>query len=324
MTPYYQKAHYSRGGVPIRSVARYRYQVPPLAPLEVGALAAVRSLPLRARILMEAAGHGLQRSRRIGSDLEFADYRDYQPGDDLKRIDWRLFARTDRLHVRRTHAETTLRVALLLDGSRSMAYAGNPGRLTKIDYARMLLGALLLIARRQRDPCGVGVLGRELVDWIAPTTSPMKFQAMWAVLERPATPPDVDWDQALDQALAVMPPRSLIVLASDFYVESARLEPALRRLHGEGHELVALRILDPVEIDFPFADPGIFFDVETGEGLLVDPAAAAEDYRRAFRRHAERLAEVVGAYGGELHTLRTDAPPLDVLRSLLAHRRRRG
>src|ERR1700742_3593326 len=124
---------------------------PALAALDMAELAALGALPLRARRLADAAGAGHHRSRRKGAGVEFADYRDYQAGDDLRRVDWRLYARSDRLHIRDTQEDTPLRVLLLLDVSFSMAYGSRRELLTKLDYARTLLGALALMTRRQRD-----------------------------------------------------------------------------------------------------------------------------------------------------------------------------
>lgn len=302
---------------------RIGYAPPALTPLDVGTLAALQTLPLRARWLAEAVGMGHHRSPRRGSDIEFADYRDYQPGDDLRRIDWRLYARTDRLHVRRAHADTPLRLVLLLDTSASMAYAGAKQRLSKLDYARALLGALALIGRQQRDPCGAGLLTDTLAHWLPPASSAAKAEAIWQLLDQPPFGGGTDLPAALDQALTVAPRRCLFVLASDFYLEPEKLAPSLLHLRADGHELIAVRVVDPVEQDFPFASASGFVDLETGTELAIDPAAAAPGYRAAFARHAAELEETVIANGGDWLQLRTDTLPLELLRGYLARRQRR-
>jgi uncharacterized protein (DUF58 family) len=296
------------------------YLPPRPRPLDIAELAALGSLPLRARHLADALGAGGHKSRRKGSSIEFADYRDYQPGDELRRVDWRLYARTDRLHLRETHEETPLRVVLLLDVSPSMAYSSRPGALSKLDYARMALGAIALLARRQRDAVGLGLLGSDLAAWHPPSASPLRRQLLWSLLDTPAPGAGTDLPAALHQALDLAPRRCLFVLASDFYDEPARLAPALRRLRYERHDLLALHLADPAEVDFAFADPSVFFDIETGAELTLDPAAAAADYRRNFAAHREALHELLAAQGLEHLFLRTDTLPVDTLRERLAAR----
>jgi uncharacterized protein (DUF58 family) len=303
---------------------RLGYHPPPVRPLDLGELAALGSLPLRARRLADALGAGGHKSRRKGASIEFADYRDYQLGDDLRRVDWRLFARTDRLHIRETHEETPLRVVLLLDVSPSMAYASRPGLLSKLDYARMLLGAVALLTRRQRDSVGAALLAADVVKWLPPSSAPLRRQAVWSLLDTPAAGPGTDLPAALDQLLDLAPRRCLFVLASDFYEEPSRLANAIRRLRYERHDLLALHVADPAEQDFNFEDPAEFFDIETGVQLALDPAAAAQNYRAAFAAHQRAVHDTLAAHGFDHLFVRTDTVPLDPLRAHLAARAGRG
>jgi len=293
---------------------------PPLAPLDMAELAALGSLPLRARRLADAVGVGGHRSRRKGASVEFADYRDYQPGDDLRRIDWRLYGRTDRLHVRDAHEETPLRVILLLDVSPSMAYASKPGGLTKIDYARALLGALALLARGQRDACGIGLLAGDLVHFLPPSASPARLQAVWGALEKPATGANTALASALSQTAEVVPRSCLFVLASDFYEEPSALEEVAGRLRFDRHDLLALHVTDPAEENFSFGDPAEFMDAENNQILQVDPVAAGRAYRAAFAVHRTALTEVFRGCGFDYLPVRTDTPPLAALGAYLARR----
>jgi uncharacterized protein (DUF58 family) len=300
------------------------YRPPPLRPLDMGELAARSSLPLRARRLADALGSGGHRSRRKGASIEFADYRDYQMGDDLRRVDWRLFARTDRLHIRETHEETPLRIVLLLDVSPSMAYASRPGLLSKLDYARMVLGAVSLIARRQRDAVGVALLSDEVVKWLPPSSAPLRRQAVWSLLDTPVAGAGTALSASLDQLLNLVPRRCLFVLASDFYEESTRLASAVRRLRYERHDLLALHIADPAEVDFNFQDPSVFFDIETGAQLALDPSAAAREYRAKFNAHRTAVHDDLKAHGFDHLFMHTDTIPVDALRAHLAARANRG
>jgi uncharacterized protein (DUF58 family) len=293
---------------------------PPLAPLDMAELSALGSLPLRARRLADAVGVGHHRSRRKGASVEFADYRDYQPGDDLRRVDWRLYGRTDRVQIRDAHEETPLRVMLLLDVSASMGYASRPGLLTKLDLARAVLGALALLVRRQRDACGVGLLGKELLHYLPPSASPAKLRAVWGALESPT----LDTPTALAAALAgvaeVAPRACLFVIASDFYEDAGALESVARRLRFERHDVLALHITDPAEEDFDFEDPGEFTDLESAQTLQLDPLAAAREYRAAFADHGRLVAEVFRGCGFDYLALRTDSSPLGALAAYLARR----
>jgi len=287
-------------------------------------LSALNSLPLRARCLAEAVGAGGHKSRRRGASVEFADYRDYYPGDDLRRIDWRLLGRTDRAHIRQSHEETPLRVLLLLDVSASMSYASRPGLLTKLDFARTLLAAIALIARRHRDGCGIGLLAEDLVGYLAPSASPGRLRSVWATLEEPVLSRETPLAQILLRTADVAPRACLIVIASDFYEEPDAIQALLYRLRFDGHDVLALHVADPEEEDFTFANTSQFQDPETGQQLPLDPAVAAPAYRAAFAAHRAKLHEVFLGSGFAYLALRTDTPPLTALGSYLARRAGKG
>jgi uncharacterized protein (DUF58 family) len=297
---------------------------PPLAPLDMAELAALGSLPLRARRLTEALGAGGHRSRRKGASVEFADYRDYQPGDDLRRVDWRLYGRTDRLHIRDAHEETPLRVLLLLDVSQSMAYASRPGLLTKLDFGRSVLGAIALLARRQRDACGIGLLSDDLLRYVPPSASPSRLRSVWGALEAPTTGVTTALAHSLAHAADAAPRSCLFVIASDFYEDLPALQAVVRRLRFERHDVLALHIADPAEEDFDFGDPAEFEDSEGATKLALDPLAAARAYRAAFAAHRTAAAELFRESGFDHLALRTDAPPLAALGAYLARRAGKG
>ena len=297
---------------------------PALAPLDMAELAGLESLPLRARRLADAVGAGRHRSRRKGASVEFADYRDYQPGDDLRRVDWRLYGRTDRVQIRDAHEETPLRVQLLLDVSSSMSYASRPGLLTKLDLARSVLGALALLVRGQRDACGAGLLSDDLLRYLPPSAAPGRLRAVWGALEAPALATPTSLAAALQRAVEVAPRACLFVIASDFYEEPAALEEVVRRLHFERHDALALHVIDPAEEDFDFTDPAEFQDAESLARLQMDPAAAARAYRAAFAAHRRALAETFAGRGFDYLELRTDRSPLAALAAYLARRARKA
>jgi uncharacterized protein (DUF58 family) len=283
-------------------------------------LAALGSLPLRARRLADAVGAGQHRSRRKGASVEFADYRDYQPGDDLRRVDWRLYGRTDRVQIRDAHEETPLRVQLLLDVSASMSYSSRRGLLTKLDLARSVLGALALLIRRQRDACGIGLLTEDLLHYMAPSASPARLRAVWGALESPTLATPTSLASAIERAAEVAPRACLFIIASDFYEDPAAIESVARRLHFERQDVLALHIIDPAEELFEFTDPAEFEDVETAAKLQLDPVAAARAYRAAFANHRRALAGAFRGSGFDYLALRTEASPLAALTAYLARR----
>ena len=238
----------------------------------------------------------------------------------MRRVDWRLYGRTDRLQIRDAHEETPLRVQLLLDVSMSMSYASRPGLMTKLDLARSVLGALALLARRQRDACGIGLLADDLRHYLPPSASPARLRAVWGALETPALGTPTALAASLERAAAVVPRACLVVIASDFYEEPAALETVVRRLHFERQDVLALHIVDPAEEDFEFSDPAEFEGMETGLGVQLDPVAAARAYRGAFAAHHAALAEVFRGSGFDYLMLRTDASPLAALAAYVARR----
>ncbi len=297
---------------------------PTLKPLDMGELSALESLPLRARWLTDATGVGRHRSRRKGASMEFADYRDYQLGDDLRRVDWRLYGRTDRLHTRETYEETPLRVVLLLDVSASMAYGSRPGHLTKIDFARSVLAAMALLVRRQRDACGVGLLADDLLQYLAPSTSLARLRAVWGVLDMPVQGQNTALAEAISRAANASPRSCLFIVASDFYEDPIAIEAVMRRLRFQRHDVIAFHIIDPVEEDFSFEDPAEFVDMETGEKLRLDPAAMAKEYRKEIAAHKSKLDDLFRTNGFDYLRLRTDEAPISALTAYLSRRAGKG
>jgi uncharacterized protein (DUF58 family) len=302
------------------TLARHAGARPTPSRLDMSELAALGSLPLRARRLADAVGPGRHRSRRKGASVEFADYRDYQPGDDLRRVDWRLYGRTDRVQIRDAHEETPLRVLLLLDVSASMIYSSRPGLLTKLDMARSVLGALALLVRRQRDACGIGLLTDNLLRYLPPGGSPARLRAVWGTLDTPILATPTALASALEQAVAVAPPACLFIIASDFYEDPAALDAVVRRMRFERHDALALQVIDPQEEDFDFSRPVEFADSEAPARLQIDPVAAARAYRSAFAAHRHALTEVFRGSGFDHLALRTDSSPLAALAAYLARR----
>lgn len=294
-----------------------------VTPLDLALLHDLPSLELRARFVMDGFLAGLHRSPRKGSSVEFAEYRNYQLGDDLRRIDWRLFGRTDRLNVKQCEHETQLRVILVLDTSASMAYSSRPGKvLAKIDFARTVLAAIGLLAIRQSDAFGLALMGTALGEYLKPKASQSHWRTALGKLDAMKTGGGTDLIRGLEELAQVLPSRSLVVIASDFYGQQAKLAEVLRRFRFDRHEVMALQVLDPAEIEFNEDWNGTFVDSESGQKLVLDTASVRAGYLQRFRGFLDQVAATVREDGGDYALVRTDSNPGNALGLYLAERER--
>ena len=292
-------------------------------PLDLALLHDLPSLELKARYIMEGFLTGMHRSPRKGFSVEFAEYRAYQLGDDLRRIDWRLYGRTDRLHLKQYEQETQLRVFLVLDTSGSMAYSSKPGTLPrKIDFARALLAALGLLALRQGDAFGFAAIGGDLDDFLRARAAPSHWRSTLGRLDGLKAGGATNLARGLTTLAELLPRRSMVVIASDFYEQEEPLRVALRRLHFDRHEVMALQILDPVEIDFAEKWDGTFVDAETGDKMIVDAESVRLGYLVRFRDFLGRTETTFLDQLMDYTLVRTDANPTRLLGSYLAERQR--
>jgi uncharacterized protein (DUF58 family) len=311
-----------------RIQARLPPRVPPavskrLPPLDLKLLAELPSLELRARYLVDGFLNGRHRSPQKGSSVEFAEYRNYQFGDDPRRVDWRLFGRTERLHVRQYEEETQLRVFLVLDASASMDFTSRPQAMNKIEFARLAVAGIAALAQRQGDAFGLGLATSDLKDFLCARSSAPHWKCFVGRLDavRPAGPTALA--RVLESFAEVVPARSVIFIASDFYEEPERLRAALQRLRYDHHEVVGLQVLDPFELDFDLDHAGTFVDAETGYRLKLDSPAARTGYLKRFRQFCAALDEMFHGAGGDLVRMRTDESPVAALTRYVAIRSQR-
>jgi len=291
--------------------------------IDLQLLADLPALPLKARYLVEGYLNGQHRSPLKGHSVEFAEYRAYQPGDDLRHLDWRYYGRSDRLCVKRFEEETQLRVVLLLDASLSMDYRSGAAPMTKLDYARVVLAALATLVRRQHDAAGVGILRHDLTAYLPARSSRSHLQD---VINRLGGEPPLgkcDAAFALSSLAAILKRRAMVVIASDFYEESPALAQALRRLRYAGHEVIGLQVLDPLEMDLSPAEAGYYQDAETGVRFPVSPGEVRRSYLAQFQEFRDRVNGMFREVGGDFIELRTDEAPIRALGSYLAKREHR-
>ena len=293
------------------------------APLDLQLLADLPSLALRSRCLVDGFLSGRHRSPQKGSSVEFAEYRDYQLGDDLRRVDWRLFARSDRLHVKQYEEEAQLRVFTVLDASASMDFKSRKSALSKLDFARLALAGVATLAQRQGDAFGLGIAGAELADFLRARSTSSHWHTFIGRLENFSPQRQTALARSLEALAEIIPSRSLIVIASDFYEDLPVLEAALSRLRYDGHDLIGLQVLDPLELDFDLDHAGIWVDAETGARQHLDASAVRAGYLQRFRQFCAGLEEQFRAVGGDFVQLRTDQPPVAALASYVAARKER-
>jgi uncharacterized protein (DUF58 family) len=290
--------------------------------IDPAALMRIKSLQLRARVVVEGFDRGIHRSPYHGFSVEFSEYRAYTPGDDPRYLDWCLFARTDRYYIKKFEDETNLRCHLVVDGSRSMGYSS--ATVSKWDYARTAAATVAYFLSRQRDAVGLVTFEDRVVEYIPTRARPGHLSHLMAALHREPAGRATDLVVPLDEVGAATPRRGLFVLFSDLLVPAAAVRAAVGNLRGAGHDVVVFRVLDPEEVQFRFDTPGMFKDAETGEAVFIDPRSAADVYRSRFEAHAAEVRKECVSAGADFEQVTTDRPLELVLFDLLRLRTRRG
>lgn len=271
-------------------------------------LAALGHIEVVARWIVDGFLTGLHRSPRKGFSVEFAEHRPYQPGDDLRYLDWKIAARADRWVVKQFEEETNLRATIVLDVSRSMNWTGDDGRLTKLAYAEHLVAALALLLLRQRDAVGLVRFDDALRTMLPPRARRQQWRRVLAALADPGGGRGSDAPGALDQAARLIRRPGLVILVSDLLVDPAEAERALRRLRAGGHDVTVLHVLDPAERDLTLAGDAIYVDPETGEEVPATIADVREVYRATVRGALAEWRSRCAAAGASYETVLTDAP----------------
>lgn len=286
--------------------------------LDPATLSRIGNLELLARTVVEGFINGLHRSPHLGTSLDFAEHRAYMPGDDTRRIDWRLWARTDRYYVKEFEADTNTNLSILLDVSSSMSYTSGP--VSKLDYARYLAASLAWFAHGQRDRVGLTTFDSEIVEFVPPSARhlPALLHALArARAERPGS---------LREPLAIASEhlrwRSMVLLISDLYAEPDQVLDALEQLRQRGNDVMVMHVLDSAELEFPFDESGMFEDLETGERIPLLPARMRERYRAAIHEHIAELSARIGDHGMDYSMFDTSRPLDYALFDFLSRRER--
>lgn len=291
-----------------------------LDPRVVGELS---SLDLIARLVVEGFLTGLHKSPYHGFSVEFAEHRQYMPGDPIRHVDWKIFAKSDRFYVKMYEEETNLRAHLLIDTSASMGYA-SPGQITKLRYGTYMSAALAYLMINQQDSVGLLTFADRLQRFIPPRAVKTHLKVLYAEMEALKPASATDTLRSLQDLADRVHRRGLIVLVSDLMDNPQGVLTALKHFRHRKHEVLVFHVLDPYEIEFPFSDESGFVDLETRQEVMTQAWEIAKDYRRNFQ-------EWQAAYARECRANLIDYVPIDTRtpfdRTLLAYlekRRRLG
>ena len=259
--------------------------VPGAGFIDPAVLARIGNLQLVARNVVDGFINGLHRAPYLGLSLDFAEHRAYMPGDDIRRIDWRLYARTDRYHVKEFEADTNANFVVLLDTSASMGYGS--GAVTKFDYARFLAASLAYFSHDQRDRVGLVTFGQDVAEYVP--CSAKHLDVLLHTVSRAKAVGRSDLATSLRKVNELLRRRGIVVLISDLYDDAEAIVSAVSPLRYRGHDVIVFHVLDPAELELPFDAPLNIEDLETGERLPIVPAALRERYRELVAAHTARL-----------------------------------
>ena len=283
------------------------------------AIAKVADLTLRSRRLVEGAINGQHRSPFHGFNIEFAQYRDYTPGDDLRRLDWRVFARSDRHYIKQYEEESNVKVTFVVDASASMNYKGKSD-LSKFDYAATMVVSLAMLLTRQQDPVGLVLFDEAASTMLPPDAKLSQVQVISGLLQRCTPTRKTDLGALLKSITNQGKRRGLMVIVSDLLTDLDTVYDGLNRLRFLGHEVLVMQVLDRDEMELPFDGPTIFTDIEGDEEVFAEPWAFRRSYQAAMREFLEGVKSECGARGYDHVRFLTDEPLGESL-SLFLHSR---
>lgn len=269
-------------------------------------LARLGSLELLARTVVDGFINGLHKAPYLGVSIDFAEHRGYMPGDDIRFIDWRVFARTDRFYVKQFEADTNANMSVLFDVSRSMSF-GSKG-ISKLDYGRYLAASLAYFCTKQRDRVGLITFDDDIVTRVPPSAK--HLDVILHELDRVEAGRPGALERPLFRATEFFKRRGILVVISDFYEEPSQVLDALKPLRYSGNDVIVFHLLDPAEIDFPYDEASSFEDMETGRKVPVVPEKLREQYRQLVKEHIDAISRLCSENRID-YALFNTATPLD-------------
>lgn len=294
--------------------------------LDPQVLASIGSLDLVAKTVVDGFVAGLHRSPTFGFSQEFAEYRQYVQGDDLRHVDWNVYARTDRIYLKRFKGDTNSQLLVLLDTSASMSYGTVPykgGIISKLDYARFAAASLIYMSSQQRDAAGIIVFDEDVRAYVPPSTRQGQLMRLLHTIEQAENGTRTDFAKPFAHFQEYLRRRSIVVVLSDFYADPTSIIKTVEPLRYRGNDVVMVHILDPNELAPKFRDPVLLVDAEDASSMEISPEYARNEYRDKINNHCKQLADKAAAAGLDYVFLDTSKPLDQGLRNYLAIRQRR-
>jgi uncharacterized protein (DUF58 family) len=283
-------------------------------------IARLKGIDFKARMVVEGFLSGLHRSPYKGFSVEFAEHRQYMPGDELKRIDWRVYGRTERFFVREYEEETNLRAYLVLDASASMAYPA--GSYSKLDYGRWLAASLAYLLNRQKDSTGLVTFSAKIDRYIPPRATTAHLRNIFRGLEALRPAGETNISSTLHELAERIRRRGLVIVISDLWDDETAIVSALRHFRARKHELLVFHLFHPDEAQLDFRQPVRLRDLETGQEITVDPRLIQRQYHERFTRRREYFRRSCAEAGIDYQPQSITTPFDQALFTYLEHRRR--
>ncbi len=288
--------------------------------LDPRTLAKLKGLHLRARHIVEGYVSGLHRSPYHGFSIEFAEHREYAPGDDLRYVDWKVFGRTDKFYLKQYEDETNLLCYLVLDVSESMTYRSNPVALSKLEYAQALAASVAWLVLEQQDATGLVTFDSQIRTLLRPASNSSHLKQMIQVMETVIPGKKTAAGPIFHELAERLKKRGVVMILSDFFDNVKSLLAGLKHFHHRRHDVVLLHVLDPAELDFPFQRPTQFQGLEEFPDVMTDPQALRRAYLKELGAFQQALREGCRTMNMDYELMRTDRPLDAALRSFLAGR----
>ena len=290
--------------------------------LDPATLASISGLDLVAKTVVDGFVAGLHRSPDFGFSQEFAEYRAYSEGDDLRHVDWNVFARTDKCFLKRYRGETNSQLLILLDTSASMSYGSQA--VHKLDYARFVAASLCYMANLQRDAAGLIIFDDDVKNYVAPSTRQGQLFRLLHAIEKAEPGTHTDFTKPFVHFQNYLHRRGIVVVISDFYEQPETIVRTVEPLRYHGNEVIVFHVLDPQELKPKFREPVLLFDLEdNANSLEVSPEYAKHEYRQKIDAHVEALSSAVRGAGMDYFLMNTERPLDEGLREYLSVRRGR-
>ena len=288
--------------------------------LDPRTLAKLKGLHLRARHIVEGYVSGLHRSPYHGFSIEFAEHREYAPGDDLRYVDWKVFGRTDKYYLKQYEDETNLLCYLVLDVSESMTYRSNPAALSKLEYAQALAASVAWLVLEQQDAAGLITFDSQIRTLLRPASNSSHLKQMIHSMETASPGKKTAAGPIFHELAERLKKRGVVMILSDFFDNVKSLLAGLKHFHHRRHDVVLLHVLDPAELDFPFQRPTQFQGLEEFPDVMTDPQALRRAYLKELGAFQQALREGCRTMNMDYELMRTDRPLDAALRSFLAGR----